>query len=69
MEYEILAHDNLAGVLELIRLLGAEGWVVSGGLAYGKRAWAVLMTRDPLAKALQAQNTSIFGGNGATEKP
>ena len=68
MEYVILQASVLFGLLEAVCDKIGEGWAPQGGVAYGKQKWVQAMTRDPLAKALQAQNASIFGGNGASEE-
>ena len=69
MEYAILQGSNVTTLWAAVCSLIAEGWAPQGGVAYGKQKWVQAMTRDPLAKALQSQNSSIYGGNGTSEKP
>jgi len=74
MEYTIISAKTPITIEKHVNALMVQGWTPCGGIGFGKEFFVQAMTRDPLAKALQAQNTTVynasnFGGNGTSEKP
>ena len=69
MEYTIISAKTPTTIMKHTNALIAQGWIPCGGIGFGKEFFVQAMTRDPLAKALHNQDTSIFGSNGTSEKP